>query len=299
MIVVALGGNALLRRGEGQDPATQLRNIEVAAAAVAELAEHHRVVVTHGNGPQVGMLAAQAAAHPEAAHPLDVLGAETEGMIGYLIERALRSCLPNREIAALLTQVQVDAQDPALSRPAKPIGRVYDAREADRIRRAHGWTLCPEGGGFRRVVPSPEPRRILELEAIRILVEAGTVVICAGGGGVPVVVNDHGAWSGLEAVIDKDLAAALLARGLGADALLLLTDVEGIYEDWGTPDARLLRRASVDQLRKTAFASGSMAPKVIAACRFVAAGGRAGIGRLEDASAILDGRAGTLILADR
>jgi carbamate kinase len=269
----------------------------VAAAAIATVAQAHTVIVTHGNGPQVGLLALQAEAYRAVApYPLDVLGAETEGMIGYLMEQALRNHLPERQVVTLLTQVEVDSQDPAFAHPTKPIGPLYTQAEAERLAAERGWAIAPDGPSYRRVVPSPEPRRILELPTIRLLVEAGALVICAGGGGIPVVVTPSGGIHGVEAVIDKDLAAALLATALNADALLLLTDVNAVYTAWGTAAAQPLGAATPSQLRSQAFAAGSMGPKVEAACRFVEATGKvAAIGQLQDGLAILSGDAGTRI----
>jgi carbamate kinase len=297
-IVIALGGNALLRRGQPLEADVQLHNIHVAAAAVAEVARAHAVALTHGNGPQVGLLALQAEAYEAVRpYPLDVLGAETEGMIGYLLEQELRPLLPERQIATLLTQVEVGADDPAFARPSKPIGPIYTKEEAERLASARGYAIAPDGKAWRRVVPSPEPRRILEIDTIRLLIDAGALVICGGGGGIPVVMRGR-AIVGVEAVIDKDLAAALLARDLNADALLLLTDVDAVYEGWGTPEARPIARIAAKDLEGRAFASGSMGPKVEAARRFATATGRpAGIGKLEDAAAILAGRAGTTVTA--
>lgn len=294
-VVVALGGNALLRRGEPLAPDVQQRNARRAAAAIAAVAREHAVVVTHGNGPQVGLLALQAAAFAGAgAWPLDVLGAESEGMIGYALELELRGAIRDRPLATLLTMVAVDPADPAFAAPTKPIGPLYAREEGQRVAAARGWRMAPDGAGLRRVVASPEPRWIVELPAIRLLVEAGVLVVCAGGGGVPVAVED-GALRGVEAVVDKDLAAALLAAALGCEALLLLTDVDAVYQGWGTPAARALREAAPAALRAQRFEPGTMAPKVEAACRFAEAGGVAGIGRLEDAAEILAGRAGTRV----
>ncbi|MDP6390403.1 MAG: carbamate kinase [Alphaproteobacteria bacterium] len=300
LIVAALGGNALLKRGEPLEAEVQHHNVEAAAEALAPLIGKHRFVVTHGNGPQVGLLALQAEAYREVSpYPLDVLGAESEGMIGYLIEQALAARLPDREIATLLTQVMVAPDDPAFAEPTKPIGPVYGEAEAHELAAARGWTVAADGEYFRRVVPSPEPKRILELGAIRRLVAAGVTVICAGGGGIPVVVDQAGAIRGVEAVIDKDLAAALLASELGADALLLLTDVAAVETDWGTTDARAVRCAAPDHLHALDFAPGSMGPKVEAACRFAEASDRpAAIGALADAAAILAGEAGTTVTTD-
>jgi carbamate kinase len=296
LVVVALGGNALLRRGEPADAAVQHAHVREAAGAVAELAERHALVVTHGNGPQIGLLALQGDAYPAVRpYPLDLLGAETEGMIGYLLEQELNNALPHLGAATLLTQVVVDPDDPAFSNPTKPIGPVYRAAEAERLAAERGWVVKPDGQWFRRVVPSPEPRGIVELRALQALLHAGLLVICAGGGGIPVVV-ERGRLRGVEAVVDKDLTAALVAEQLGADDLLLLTDVSAVHLGWGTPEARPLRRARPAELRALDLPAGSMGPKVEAACRFVdATGGRAGIGSLDQAGAILRGLAGTII----
>jgi carbamate kinase len=301
-VVAALGGNALLRPGERADAATQRRHVAEASATLARLARRHELVVTHGNGPQVGWLALQAEAAGETP-PLDLLDAETEGMIGYWIQQELSSRLPGRAVATLLTQVRVDPDDPAFAAPTKPIGPFYAEAQARRLAAERGFQVARSGRGWRRVVPSPEPREILELAAIRLLVEAGVTVVCAGGGGIPVARSPSGELRGLEAVIDKDLAAALLARDLGAHALLLLTDVPGVFAEWppaGAPSARApLARADVSALRALRLEPGSMGPKVEAACRFAEAGGRAAIGALEDAERVLAGEAGTLVAAER
>ena len=300
-IVIALGGNALLHRGEALSAENQRANVTIAAAALAPLALEHQLVITHGNGPQVGLLALQNSAHKEGVHyPLDILDAESEGMIGYLIEQELSNLLPaGHRCATLLTQTEVDPNDPAFQNPTKPIGPVYDRAEAQRLGVQRGWSIAPDGEFFRRVVPSPRPRKILELAVIELLVERQVTVICAGGGGIPVVRRKDGQIIGVEAVIDKDFASALLARELGADALLMLTDVEAVYQGWGEADALALRRVSAGKLRRLGFAPGSMGPKVAAACEFVEqAGGLAGIGQLKDASALLSGEAGTLITRD-
>lgn len=297
-IVVALGGNALLRRGESMDQPAQERNVALAARAIAGLAREHELIVTHGNGPQVGLLALMQESYRDAApYTLDVLGSETQGMIGYLLEDALRDALAGREVATLLTQVLVDRGDPAFSRPTKPIGPTYDEETARRLADERGWTMAPDVNAFRRVVASPEPRRILELTAIRILADHGVLVICAGGGGVPMVSDADGACYGVEAVVDKDLTASLLARELGAQMLLLLTDVPAVELGWRTPSARAIRTATPLALRSESFAAGSMGPKVEAACRFVEeTGGRAAIGDLREAGAIIRGRAGTNVV---
>lgn len=293
-VVMALGGNALIRRGERADAATQRANIARAVRSIAAIAHPHQVIVTHGNGPQIGLLALQAETYRDVApYPLDLLGAESEGMIGYPLEQELMNAMPAQPVATLLTQVDVDPADPAFAEPAKPIGPVYDEPAGRRLER--GWAIAPDGDGVRRVVASPEPRAILELGTIRLLVEAGVLVICAGGGGIPVTIAE-GAVRGVEAVVDKDRAAALLAEQLDADALLLLTDVPRVVAGWGTADAVELERAAPAQLREMSFAAGSMGPKVEAASRFVErTGGTAAIGALDDAEAILAGRAGTQV----
>ena len=300
-IVVALGGNALLRRGEPLTAERQRQNVRTAAEALAPIARDHDLVISHGNGPQVGLLALQSAAYkPDLAYPLDVLGAETEGMIGYLIEQALSNILPpERRCVTLLTQIEVDADDPAFERPSKPIGPGYTETEARRLSGQRGWDIARDGDAYRRVVASPRPKRIFELAVIELLVNQGVIVICAGGGGIPTVCREDGSLVGVEAVIDKDLASALLARELHADVLLMLTDVDAVYYDWGKPEVRAIGRISPQAIRGLAFAPGSMGPKVEAAVEFVEqTGGIAGIGGLTDAHAILAGEAGTVITRD-
>jgi carbamate kinase len=294
-IVAALGGNALLRRGEPMTAENQRNNVKRAASALAALIdEGHALVITHGNGPQVGLLALQSAASPDGAFPLDVLGAESAGMIGYLIEQELANLASQRLYATLLTQVRVDPHDPAFSRPTKPIGPVYDETTARRLARERGWAVAPDGDKWRRVVPSPRPVEILEVSVISYLVEHEVVVICTGGGGVPVIARDDGGMVGIEAVIDKDLASSLLARQLKADMLLMLTDVDAVYVGYGTPDARALRRVGPTELSGRDFPAGSMGPKISAAIEFVeATGSPSAIGRLEDAVEIVKGQKGT------
>jgi carbamate kinase len=303
-VVVALGGNALLRRGEAMTAENQRRNVRKAARALAPLAREHTLVVSHGNGPQVGLLALQAEAYAAAgSYPLDVLGAESEGMIGYLIEQELRSLLPDRTLATLLTMVEVDPGDPAFGDPTKPIGPVYGEPEARRIEAERGWTFRPEGGGFRRVVASPRPAGVLQLQAIRWLLERGAIVICAGGGGIPTVRREDGRLDGVEGVIDKDRASALLADELDAEILILATDVDAVYLGWGGADARRLFEVKASELRRHVFDPGSMGPKVEAACRFVERPGRperrAVVGALSDVEAMVKGRAGTQVRRDR
>jgi carbamate kinase len=296
-VVAALGGNALLRRGQRADVETQRANVATAVAALAPIAAEHELVVTHGNGPQVGLLALQSEAYDRVpAYPLDVLGAESEGMVGYLLEQEFGNRLPGRATATLLTQVVVDPADPAFAAPSKPIGPVYVEAKARRLAVERGWDVAPDGDGWRRVVPSPEPQRIVEVPAVRILLAAGTLVVCVGGGGVPVV-SRAGRLSGVEAVVDKDLSAALLAESLQADALLLLTDAPGIQEVWGAASATTLRDVGPDDLARLRLPAGSMGPKAEAALRFAATGGQATIGALVDAGAMLAGTAGTRVHA--
>jgi carbamate kinase len=297
LIVAAIGGSALLRPGEPLDAETQWRNVKVACKAIAELAQDNHVVVTHGNGPQVGLLALQSAAYRDVrSYPLDMLGAESEGMIGYVLEQELVNALPRREIATLLTQVVVDPDDIAFQQPAKPIGPVYFESDAARLAAERGWAVAPDRGGWRRVVASPTPQEIVELDTIDLLVESEVLVICAGGGGIPVAFDDAGGVRGVEAVIDKDRAAALLARDLAADALLLFTDVPIVYANYGTVNARAIRRINPTLLREFEFAVRSMRPKLDAASWFATETGRpARIGSLTDAQAMIRGDAGTEI----
>ncbi|RJP67731.1 MAG: carbamate kinase [Comamonadaceae bacterium] len=300
-VVVALGGNALLRRGEPVSAATQRDNIRRAALALAQLmAEGHQLVITHGNGPQVGLLALQGEAAGKGAFPLDVLGAETEGMIGYVLQQELDNAyVGEARFATLLTQVEVDPQDPAFAAPGKPVGSVYSEADAKRLAEQRGWSIARDGDAWRRVVASPRPVRILEIGVIRLLVAQGVTVICAGGGGIPVVRRADGAYIGVEAVIDKDHASGLLAAELKADAFLMLTDVPAVFTGWGTPAQRALGDVTPQALAALDFAAGSMGPKVQAACDFVnRSGGMAGIGALDDASAILARRAGTRVVRD-
>ncbi len=297
--LIALGGNALLRRSEPADAQTQWRNVEAAAAALAEIAHEHEVVLTHGNGPQVGLLALQSESYEAVApYPLDVLGAESEGMIGYMLEVALRNALPGREVVTVLTQVVVDADDPAFQHPSKPVGPVYPAGEGERLATERGWAMGRDGEGMRRLVPSPEPRALIELRSLELLVDAGVLLICAGGGGIPVAAGEAGTLSGIEAVVDKDLTAVLLAARLGAEALVMLTDVDAVRLGYASDDERPIGRTTPERLRKEDFEAGSIGPKVEAACRFVEAGGaRAAIGGLEQAAEVLAGEAGTQVLA--
>ena len=291
-IVVALGGNALLCRGEAAEAETQKLNVERAAVALATLADDYELVITHGNGPQVGLLALEAEAYEGVVpYPLDILGAESQGMIGYLLAQAMRGEI-HREIVALLTQVVVAADDPAFARPTKPIGPVYDQDEAERLAAERGWTIAPDGPFFRRVVASPQPQAIVELDTIKRLVSSGAIVVCAGGGGIPVL-RDGPRLRGVQAVIDKDLTAALLAENLGAERLVMLTDVAYVEREWGSASAYPIEVATPDELRRLTFASGSMRPKVEAACRFVErTGGEAVIGALAELAAVARGKLG-------
>ena len=301
-VVVALGGNALLKRGEPMTAEAQRGNVRAAAPALAAVAGKHQLVLSHGNGPQVGLLALQAAAYTEVeAYPLDVLGAQTEGMIGYVLEQELGNLLPVEvPFATILTMIEVDPADPAFKDPTKFVGPVYTKAQADQLAGEKGWVFKPDGERWRRVVPSPEPRRIFEIRPIRWLLDKDVVVICAGGGGVPTMYLPDGERTlvGVEAVIDKDLASQLLAREVGADLFVMVTDVDGVYTGWGTPEQRKLGRVTPGELRQVPFAAGSMGPKVEAAVRFVeATGNRAAIGGLNEIEAIVDGDAGTQVVA--
>ncbi|MFT6657424.1 carbamate kinase [Maritalea sp.] len=298
LVVAAIGGNALLQRGQPLTAQAQRANVATAAAALAQIVRAgHQLIVTHGNGPQVGLLALQGAAYkPEEAYPLDILGAETEGMIGYLIEQELENVLGHdHAVATLLTQVVVDAQDPAFQSPTKFVGPIYERQDIEERAKSAGWSIAKDGDHWRRVVASPKPIEIPDMRVLQLLLAQGVIVICAGGGGIPVVRRADGSLVGIEAVIDKDAASALLASNLGADALLLLTDVEGVYQNFGTKDATLMQRISPDQVNALNMPKGSMGPKLSAASDFAHKGGFAGIGRLADALDILQGAAGTRI----
>jgi carbamate kinase len=301
LVVLALGGNALLQRGQPMTEQQQRANVKKAARALSDVAKEHTIVITHGNGPQVGLLALQSAAYTEVEpYPLDALGAQTEGMIGYLIEQELGNLVPyEQRIATILTMIEVDPNDPAFGKPSKPIGPVYTRERADRLAQEKGWTMAPDNDKFRRVVPSPLPRHIFEIDAIQLLVKNGVIVICAGGGGIPTIYRPGRILEGVEAVIDKDRAGALLAQELGAEAYLMLTDVKAVYTNWGKPDARAIRRTSPEAMEALHFAAGSMGPKVEAACDFVRkTGGIAGIGSLEEALPMLQGTTGTTFAAN-
>jgi len=297
-VVIALGGNALLRRGQALTAENQRENVRVAAEAMAPIAGDHQLVISHGNGPQVGLLALQGASYkPDEAYPLDVLGAQTEGMIGYMIEQELGNLLPVEvPFATILTMIEVDAGDPAFKDPTKFIGPVYEEAEARRLAGEKDWAIKPDGDKWRRVVASPLPKRIFEIRPIRWMLDQGTVVICAGGGGIPTVYDENRQLHGVEAVIDKDFASELLARELQADLFIMATDAEAVYDGWGTPDQKGIRRATPEAMRAFDFPAGSMGPKVDAACQFAEETGKAAaIGALADLPQILQGTAGTTV----
>lgn len=304
-VVVALGGNALLRRGEPLTATAQRGNVHAAAPSLAAVAAQHQMVLSHGNGPQIGLLALQSAAYAGVTpYPLDVLGAQTQGMIGYVLEQELGNLMPAEvSFATILTMVEVDARDPAFGNPTKFVGPVYHKTEVDVLAASEGgWVFKQDGDYWRRVVPSPEPKRIFELKPIEWLLERGVVVICAGGGGIPTMYDgtSQGALGGVEAVVDKDLSSELLAEGVHADVFVMATDVNGIYVDWGQPSQRRLDAVTTAELRGQQFAAGSMGPKVEAACRFVErTGKRAAIGALTDIEKIVAGVAGTQVTASR
>ena len=300
-VVVALGGNALLKRGEPMTAERQRQNVRLAAPALAAVASQHALVLSHGNGPQVGLLALQASAYTDVeAYPLDVLGAETEGMIGYVLEQELGNVMPKETpLASLLTMIEVDPADPAFDDPSKFVGPVYTKEQADAMAAAKAWAFKADGGSWRRVVPSPQPKRIFEIRPIRWLLDQGVVVVCAGGGGVPTMFSPDGEGRliGVEAVIDKDLASELLAREVEAELLVLATDVDAVYAGWGTADQRKLEQVTPSQLRGEQFPAGSMGPKVEAVARFVeATGKRAAVGSLDEIEQIVAGTAGTQVV---
>ena len=297
-IVIALGGNALLRRGEVLSAENQRRNVRLAASQMAKVFAGNELVITHGNGPQVGLLALQGAAYPEVeTYPLDVLGAQTEGMIGYMIEQEMGNLLPaDVPLATVLTRVEVDKNDPAFQNPTKPIGPVYSKDDAERHAREKGWNIAPDGNRYRRVVPSPRPQRISQIRPIQWLLQNGTVVVCGGGGGIPTCRDEAGRCVGVEAVIDKDLCSSLLAQQLHADLLVIATDVDATYMNWGKPDQQAIAQAHPQALAQLYFAAGSMGPKIQAACEFAENTGKtAVIGALADIEAIVRGETGTQI----
>jgi carbamate kinase len=297
-IVVALGGNALLQRGEPLEAENLRANVKIAAKHIATVAADHELILVHGNGPQVGLLALQSEAYKKVhTYPLDVLGAESQGMIGYLLQQEIANHLTDKSVVTLLTQMLVDAKDPAMTDPSKPIGPVYKEAQVAGIKAEHpSWTMKPDGEYFRRVVPSPKPLEICELDAVVALLEGGSVVIAGGGGGVPCIQDEKGLSVGVEAVIDKDATAALIAEKVNADVFVILTDVDAIYEGWGTSDQKLIRNATTEQLNGHQFAAGSMGPKVRAVSGFVSqTGKKAMIGSLDKLEAILAGESGTLI----
>lgn len=297
-LLIALGGNALLKRGEPLSAVNQRQNIKIAAEQISKVALNNELVIAHGNGPQVGLLALQSAAYTEVeAYPLDVLGAETEGMIGYLIEQELGNVLPQDiSIATLLTQVEVDSNDPAFKNPTKPIGPVYTKEVAEKFAKEKNWVVKPDGEYYRRVVASPRPKRIFELKPIQWLLEKGAIVICAGGGGIPTAFDDQGNLRGIEAVIDKDLCASLLAQSLKCDLLVIATDVDYVYTAFGTDQQKAILCASPDALSELDLPAGSMGPKVMAACEFAKMTGKTAIiGSLENIGQILNEGGGTRV----
>jgi carbamate kinase len=299
-VVIALGGNALTGQDGSLDVETLKERAREAASTVADIARGCEVVITHGNSPQVGLLSLQSRSVPGIGPvSLDVLGAESEGMIGYLLEREFASIFPGSEVATLLTQVEVDIDDPAFAAPDKPIGPHVSEREAEDLAKRLGWQFRREPNGYRRVVPSPRPLRIRELRTIELLVDEGVLVVSAGGGGIPIAVTEAGGLTGVEAVVDKDRTAALLAEGINADCLLLLTDVPHVYADWPAPREQGFRTLTPDFAAGLELDPGTMGPKLEAACDFVRrTGGEAMIGSLEEARRVLQGLAGTCVRAD-
>ena len=297
-IVIALGGNALLKRGEPMHYEVQQANVRMACQQIAKVLPGNELIITHGNGPQVGLIALQQNAYTDVPmYPLDAIGAESVGMIGYMIARELTNVVPRSiTVTNVLTQTEIDPNDPAFKQPTKPIGPIYTKEEAERLSQTNGWTMASDNDKFRRVVASPDPQRILGLSALKTLIENGHLVVCCGGGGVPVYFDQKGQLIGAEAVIDKDLASSLLAISVNADLFVIATDVDGVYTDWGKPSQSLIRQIDAISLRKLTFARGSMAPKVEATCRFVEKTGKAAIiGALDQIEKIVDGKSGTLV----
>lgn len=296
-VVVTLGGNALLRRGESMTAANQIKNVRTACCALQKIAKKHELVLGHGNGPQVGLIALQNEAFSASVtpYPFDILGAESQAMVGYMFAQELKNAIPEKTVACVITQSEVSLSDPAFKNPTKFIGPVYSQDEAEKLAQEKGWVVKPDGKYYRRVVPSPKPKKIVEMPAIRQLVEAGVLVISGGGGGVPVV-NENGLYRGIEAVIDKDYCGSILASELNADRLVIATDVAGVYINWGEPDQKLIKRASPKHLHAMGFAAGSMGPKVEAASEFaIRTGHPAAIGALEDIEEIVEGKKGTFV----
>ncbi|OOR97143.1 carbamate kinase [Canicola haemoglobinophilus] len=297
-IVIALGGNALLRRGEPLTAENQRQNVRIACEQIAKIYPNNELVIAHGNGPQVGLLALQGAAYKDVpTYPLDVLGAESVGMIGYMIQQELGNLVPFEvPFATLLSQVEVDKNDPAFQNPTKPIGPVYTKEEAEFLAKEKGWSIAQDGDKYRRVVPSPLPKRIFEIRPVKWLLEKGSIVICAGGGGIPTYYDEQGNLQGVEAVIDKDLCSALLADNLDADLFIIATDVSATFVDWGKPEQKAIAKVHPDVISKMNFASGSMGPKVQAVINFVKQTGKdAVIGSLSDIVDIVKGKAGTRV----
>ncbi|WP_281645231.1 carbamate kinase [Parendozoicomonas sp. Alg238-R29] len=302
LVVMALGGNAILQRGQPLEAHIQRENIRTAARSIAAVAKHHQVVLTHGNGPQVGLLALMNEAYEEVNnYPLDVLGAQTQGMIGFMFEQELRNEMPGKKICTVSTQTIVDPSDPAFENPDKFVGPVYTYEEAQVIKNANpAWVLKEDGNYFRRVVPSPHPKEILELPSLRHIVASGDItVICGGGGGIPVRRDSEGKLHGVEAVVDKDRASRALAEGIEADGLILLTDVPAVETNYGQPGSRRIKECTPQEFEAFPFAAGSMKPKVESVCHFVRAGGKFGaIGALDSAEDILTGKSGTFVKVD-
>lgn len=297
-VVIALGGNALLRRGEPLSAENQRQNVRIACEQIAKIYPNNELVITHGNGPQVGLLALQGAAYKEVStYPLDVLGAESVGMIGYMIQQELGNLVPFEiPFATLLSQVEVDPHDPAFKNPTKPIGPVYTKEEAELLAKEKGWAIAQDGDKYRRVVPSPLPKRIFEIRPVKWLLEKGSIVICAGGGGIPTYYDEQGNLQGVEAVIDKDLCSALLAENINADLFIIATDVSATFIDWGKPTQKAIAKVHPDVISQMGFAAGSMGPKVQAAINFVKQTNKdAIIGSLSDIVDIVQGKAGTRI----
>lgn len=302
-IVIALGGNALLKRGEPMTAQNQSANIRLAAEQLAKVKPKNELIISHGNGPQVGLLALQHAAYYAQdskiePYPLDVLVSQTVGMIGYMLQQELTNLLPVTPTQTLVTQVIVDEHDPAFSKPSKPIGQVYTQAEAEKLAIEKGWTVMPDGQYYRRAVPSPKPQDVTGINAVKALLAQDHIVICGGGGGVPCVKNAQGQLTGVEAVVDKDLATAVIANHLDADLFIIATDVNAACVNFQKEGERKIAKANPAALEALSeeFAAGSMGPKVQAVINFVKATGKdAAIGSLADIEEIVAGKAGTRV----
>tara|TARA_Y100001960_G_C14784189_1_gene890250 strand:- start:35237 stop:36163 length:927 start_codon:yes stop_codon:yes gene_type:complete len=296
-ILIALGGNALLQRGEPLEAETQRINIKKVAEVVNKISEEHNVIITHGNGPQVGLLALQNLNYKETKpYPLDVLGAESSGMIGYMLIQELSNELGiyDQSVVNVITRTLVDKNDPAFNNPTKFIGPVYNKQESEEMKSKYGWEIKADGEYYRRVVPSPKPKKIIETNVIKELLEKKHIVVCGGGGGVPTIIENE-KYKGVEAVIDKDLTSSLLAQELGVDAFIILTDVSCVYENYKQEDQKMIKHFPIFEFDENSYPDGSMLPKIKAAVDFsINNEGFSSIGKLEELEDIINKKSGTI-----